>query len=65
MRYRIERTSLLFDNETKPCEKALKSDNKWYIDINSIEDLQEIVKEVGCSVIVSEESLEIYDDFRE
>ena len=69
MIYEIYRTSDIF-KEYRPCEKAeLQSiDERGYsrytIEINSLEDLQELIKDVG-SIIIDESTIEIYDDYRE
>ena len=71
MKYKIERTSSCAYQVEQPCSKAYRGDNdefdnpQWYIDINSLEDLQELREEVKYSLIVSEEFIEIYDDYRE
>ena len=71
--YEITRTSMSFSNN-QPCEKAYVGKIKeygqwteriWYIDINSLEELQSLIKEVGHSVIVGEDHIEIYDGYRE
>lgn len=69
MIYDIHRTSDWF-RENKPCEKAeLKSldefgCSEYIIEINTLEDLQELIKEVG-DIIIGESTIEIYDDYRE
>lgn len=72
MIYRITRTSDWF-GEKKPCEGAYlhkEGDlefgevNEWHIAINSLQDLQNLIAEVG-SVIINEEEIEIYDGYRE
>lgn len=71
MKYKIERTSNLIYQVEQPCNKAYRGDNgefnipQWYIDINSLEDLQELIEEVKYPLIVSKETIEIYDDYRE
>jgi hypothetical protein len=70
MIYEIYRTSDWF-RKNKPCEKAeLQSiDERGYsrytIEINTLEDLQELIKEVDYCIIIDESTIEIYDDFRE
>jgi len=65
MTFEISRTS----TDEKPCEIAYVSQynkHKWYVDIESIEDLVKLSEEVHCPLIVTEhESIEIYDDYRE
>lgn len=73
MKYKIERTSSAAYQVEQPCDKAYRGDDdddefdnpQWYIDIDSLEDLQELREEVKCSLIVSKETIEIYDDYRE
>lgn len=70
MRYRVTRTSD-FLNEEKPCSKAKKfklpteEHSLWYIDINTLDDLRNLIDEVGHSLVIDNYSIEIYDDFRE
>lgn len=58
----------------KPCEKAYIKDNgngkiEWYIEINTLEDLIKLQKEVNEEFIFNVESpqpfIEIYDFWRE
>lgn len=49
----------------QPCEKAYKENDKWYIDINSLEELNELIDEVKEKVIIGCDDIEIYDDYRE
>lgn len=69
MIYDIHRTSDWF-RENKPCEKAeLQSIDelgysKYTIEINTLEDLQELIKEVD-SIIIDKDTIEIYDYYRE
>lgn len=72
MIYTISRTSDWY-GEKKPCEgaylhKAGKLEfgevNEWHIAINSLKDLENLIAEVG-SVIINEEVIEIYDEYRE
>ena len=64
MKYEISRTSDWL-GEKKPCAKAYKENDKWYIDINSLEELNELISEVESKVIVGNNNIEIYDDYRE
>ena len=68
MIYRIRRTSDSWDN-IKPCSKAFRKessdDPRYYIEINSLEELHELMTEVDCGVIFHDDSIEIYDDWRE
>ena len=69
MIYDIHRTSDWF-KESKPCERAeLQGEDelgydKYTIEINTLEDLQELIKEVG-KIIIDESTIEIYDYYRE
>jgi hypothetical protein len=53
----------------KPCEKAILEDgtiDEYHIEINSIDELMELSKDLNESVIVSHSGMiEIYDDYRE
>lgn len=72
MIYKITRTSD-WHGEKKPCEGAYLhkagtleygKENEWHIAINSLQDLQNLIAEVG-SIIINNENIEIYDDYRE
>lgn len=70
MKFIVTRTSQ-WDNE-KPCENAkldnevnLWGDKQWYIEINTIEELMAFKREVGVPIIIRDNSIEIYDDYRE
>ena len=69
MLYTICRTSDWF-GENKPCEKAYLHrscdfENEWRIEINSIEELNELINDVGKCIILTRNTIEIYDDYRE
>jgi hypothetical protein len=64
MKYKISRTSNWWGVE-QPCKKAYKENHEWYIDINSIEEIQELIDEVKTQVIIGFNDIEIYDDYRE
>ena len=54
---------------TPPTEKAYKKNNKdgsynWYIKINTLEELMELVKK-EYSIIIYEDMMVIYDDYIE
>ena len=54
---------------TQPTEKAYKKNNKdgsynWYIKINTLEELMELVKK-EYSIIIYEDMMVIYDDYIE
>lgn len=71
MKYRITRTSDYLGSETPPCRGAYKGkrtewgEQTWYIDIDALEQLQDLIEETNKSVIVSREDIEIYDTYRE
>lgn len=77
MKFKIEKTSLMFKREEKPTEKAFKEslnnfnnsvmfeDTEWYLEINSLEELIALVREEGYPIIIGLNKLEIYDDYRE
>lgn len=70
MRYTISRTSDWLGSE-QPCSQAYQNgvDRSgapiWCVDVNSLNDLQSIVKETNSPVILGLDSIEIYDDYRE
>ena len=70
MIYKITRTSNFVDDK-KPYEKAILGGIDeydriiWHVEINTLEELQALQKEVKCSIIVSSNTIEIYDDYRE
>ena len=63
MKYQITRTSD-WDGEEQPCKKAILEQDCWVIEINSIDELQQLISEVG-EIIVTHNSIEIYDTYRE
>ena len=42
-----------------------KTENIYEIEIKTLEDLLDLHRLMGCPLIVDEESIEIYDDYRE
>lgn len=57
---------------TPPCRNAYNEGKKdeygalvWYIDINTLQELHELIEEVRNPVIISNEHIEIYDTYRE
>ena len=68
MKYRVGRTSDFWGGN-KPCSKAFTESTEdyptYYIEINTLEELNELIREVGCQVIIDEDSIEIYDGYRE
>ena len=71
MKYRIERTSDFGGSEERPCENAYAEGCDdfdmpyWYIEINTLEELHELIEEVKHPVIISKGHIEIYDAYRE
>lgn len=76
MTFRISRVSSDWGESTPPCEKAhlvskVKHDfytaHFWEIEINSLEELLQLSKDVGTSLIVDGENttVTIYDDYIE
>ena len=64
MKYKISRSSDWFGKK-QPCEKAYKENDTWYIDINTLEELNELIDEVETKVIIGGDDIEIYDYYRE
>lgn len=73
MKYRINRTSD-WEGLKKPCRDAYVDETLfgrtlWAIDICSIEQMDELVKEVRTSIIIGKnngvDEIEIYDAYRE
>jgi hypothetical protein len=64
MEFFICRTSGSCFNKKKPTENAYKKGEHWYIKINSLEELIDLTKIEG-EIIISKDTLEIYDDYRE
>ena len=64
MKYEILRTSDQMGKK-QPCEKAYKENDIWYIDINSLEELNKLIDEVKEQIIIRIDAIEIYDDYRE
>ena len=69
MQYRISRASAI-DTE-RPCEEAYKLPNKqgiydcWYIDIDSLEQLQKFIDKYGDIIIYDFGLITIYDTWVE
>ena len=69
MKYIIYRTSDWFEEE-KPHHRAYREIGKtetnsdWHIDIDTLEQLQELIEEVG-TIVLSKNIIEIYDTYRE
>lgn len=72
MKYRITRTSSWWVRTEPPCKHAYEEggidkygEMIWFVDIESLEDLHNLINEVGHAIILDDTSIEIYDDFRE
>lgn len=76
MTFRIFKTSdYLHTDQSKPCKNAKKiveMDSlsryeiiRWEVEINTLEELLDLQKEVGEELIISDGYIEIYDDYRE
>ena len=72
MKFVITRTSD-WSGITQPCKEAVCTHemvnkdydiNRWEIDIKSLQDLYALINEVG-RIIIDDDSIEIYDDYRE
>ena len=60
-------TNYLTDNNKKPCKEAFQV-KKWAVQINTLNELYDFVKEHGniiISIIDSDPKIEIYDEYRE
>ena len=71
MKYKIWRTSSWGYQEEAPCSGAYRGENdehnypQWFVDVNTLEDLQMIQMEAKRSLILGIEDIEIYDEHRE
>lgn len=65
MIYLIERVSNYGDKVIKPCKNAFQQNDEWCIKIDTLEDLSNLIEEVGCSLVINAHRIEIYDDYRE
>jgi hypothetical protein len=70
MRFKICRTSLKTDEA--PCKRTTFEYAKlnpkfriWFIEINTLEELMNLQKEVNSNLIINDGTIEIYDDYRE
>lgn len=69
MKYRIFRTSDFF-RENQPCANSYQDGTdefdypQWYVDINSLDDLNKIIEECG-RIVLKQSEIEIYDTYRE
>lgn len=76
MIFRITKTSsYLHTVQPKPCENAKKiveidpvghfEKIRWEVEINTLKELLDLLKEAGYELIISDGYIEIYDDYRE
>lgn len=71
MTYKIFKTSSFGYDGQPPCSKAYRGENdeynypQWYVEIDTLEELQQLQKEVKTPLIVGVETIEIYDSYRE
>ena len=76
MIFRITKTSsYLHIDQPKPCKNAKKiveidpvgrfEKVRWEIEINTLEELLDLLKEADHELIISDGYIEIYDDYRE
>lgn len=71
MIFKIERTSSWGYQEEAPCSNAYRGENdknnypQWFVEINTLEDLQMIQIEAKKPLILGIETIEIYDAYRE
>ena len=70
MKYEIERTSDYFRENsprTDAYQEGVDRNGRpiWRIDIETLKELHKLIDEVDAPVIVYDDKLEIYDDFRE
>lgn len=74
MKFYIYKASDGFREYEKPCEKAIPANPmddgfyrwvQWRIEINSLEDLINLMKETNSEIILSENRIIIYDDYVE
>lgn len=76
MTFRITKTSsYLHTDQPKPCKNAKKiveidpvghfEKVRWEVEINTLKELLDLLKEAGYELIISDGYIEIYDDYRE
>lgn len=70
MRYRISRCSDC-SGDRQPCSNAIKEGideygwNMWWINIDSLDDLYNLIEECGTVIVTDYGEIEIYDSYRE
>ena len=50
-----------YRGKSKPCKNAFRKDRQWFVDIATLESLMELLKEVKHSLVISEDTIVIYD----
>jgi len=68
MLFKITRASTSHQKDMKPCEGALEVDGLWYIEITTLEELEELSKKEGPQLIIDfsdDRDIKIYDDYVE
>ena len=77
MKYKITKTSD-YNEKSKPCRKAFKGIETiiwkdgskhdyehWYININTLKELRDLIKEIDGELVINKTYIEVYDDYRE
>ena len=70
MKFLIARVSNSYKS-TQPCENAILENDEWIIELNSLEDLIELMETLGENLIIKPKfnndinSILIYDDYIE
>lgn len=70
MKFKIFETSS-FNEEKYPCKNAIKENEDFFVNIDTLEQLLELLYEVKTSIIISKGydgnkyTIEIYNDWRE
>lgn len=62
MKFEISRASSGWGDKTPPCKGAAKKGENYEIEVSSLEELIAIIAEVKTDLIVSRDSILIYDD---
>lgn len=64
--FSISRTSIrTYGEEDRPCEEAEFVNDDWKINISNLDELRDLVRKYGKIIIFPDNSLEIYDDYRD
>lgn len=64
MKFKVTRTSALINNG-KPCDEAVVDGKYEYsVIINTLEELMAFIEKYGM-IVLDEDKIEIYDDYRE